>query len=147
LPGAGITLSGYGSRFANIDGKAVFTDVLPKDEIGYTATADGYESASSAVSVSETDVTIHISLNQATSLSMKPEQGCLIYPNPARSEIRVEIPGEGSVRIISLSGKTLLIQKIHNGLTTIDTSGLEPGIYILRAESGSKVFTRKLIIR
>ena len=147
LPGAGITLSGSGSRITNIYGKAVFTDVLPKDEIGYTVTADGFESASSTVSVSDTDVTIHISLDQATNVSMKPEQGCLIYPNPARSEIRVEIPWEGSVRIISLSGNTMLIQKIQNGLTTIDTSGLEPGIYILRAESGSKIFTRKLIIR
>jgi hypothetical protein len=147
VPGARVTLSGYGYRLTNIAGQAVFTDVLTVNELEFTVTAEGFENASGVVSLVDTDVMKHITLILATGVNERSEDRFWLYPNPARSVVHVQTSEEALVRIISLSGRTMLFRKVQNGQTTIQISHLEPGVYIFCAESGHEVYTRKLIIR
>ena len=147
LPGAEITLSGYGSRITDINGRAVFTDVLPMDEIGFTVTAEGYKDAGGVVSALDTDVMVHIEMDQVTIVSGKHAEKIRLYPNPAHSMVHVESFEDARVSIISLSGRTMLSQQVNPGCTSIRTDHLEPGLYLFTAETGDEIFTRKLIIR
>ncbi len=131
----------------NIAGQAIFTDVLMVNELEFTVTAEGFENASGVVSVVDSDVMKHITLILATGVNERSEYRFWLYPNPARSDVHIQTSEEALVRIISLTGRTMLFQKVQNGQTTIHMSHLEPGVYIFFAESGQEVFTRKLIIR
>ncbi|MEI8048694.1 MAG: PKD domain-containing protein [Bacteroidota bacterium] len=68
-----------------------------------------------------------------------------IYPNPAVSEISVNVKSEGNVKmqILDATGKTIVLQNITvpaNGkLLTIPVSGLTPGLYfmVIQDENGN----------
>ncbi len=55
-----------------------------------------------------------------------------IYPNPFADYIIVETPEDGSISIIDISGRTILIERIEMGKNHIDTSNLLKGAYFLK---------------
>ncbi|HQQ93181.1 MAG TPA: DUF4465 domain-containing protein [Bacteroidia bacterium] len=77
-----------------------------------------------------------------------PEAELNIYPNPAQDRLFIEYPRETllNVRLYDIRGKFVLESKpVHQNLSEIDLSALEPGYYELELEgSGFKTF-RKII--
>jgi len=74
-----------------------------------------------------------------------------IYPNPAYESTRIEISGmEGQtadLRILNSSGMQIRRESITTGKPAlIDTSELPEGLYLVRAEYGQMVYSRKLIV-
>ena len=76
-----------------------------------------------------------------------------IYPNPASELLHVDLgdmhSGTGCLKIVDITGKTLVIRDIQPGQTRyiLDISGLAGGIYlILREESGAIKDRAKLIV-
>jgi hypothetical protein len=73
-----------------------------------------------------------------------------IYPNPASSEINININNKTlkNIQILDISGKTILEKKINTleNKFTIDLSSLESGIYIVNLQTKKEVFSSKLII-
>lgn len=56
-----------------------------------------------------------------------------VYPNPAENELFVEFPSvQGSIRIVDLLGKEVLIDDTFNGYGLLDVSNLSAGVYVLR---------------
>ncbi|WP_435415428.1 DM13 domain-containing protein [Polaribacter aestuariivivens] len=71
-----------------------------------------------------------------------------VYPNPAKTEIRIQNMNANSaeIRIFNVLGKQVFYQK-KNALKVIDVSFLQPGIYMIKfsVENASK--TQKLVIQ
>lgn len=79
------------------------------------------------------------------------ENQLTIYPNPARRLFHIGLPPEeqGPVRlgIYDLSGKMVYnISFDHSGSLTVDIGhGIKTGMYILKLETGRKIYTGKII--
>ena len=69
--------------------------------------------------------------------------GSRIYPNPANNRLNLEVPGLTSYTLYDLSGRLL----IHSARpeTTVDLSGVHPGVYQLRIMVGGKMINRKIV--
>ncbi|MEM6643873.1 MAG: T9SS type A sorting domain-containing protein [Bacteroidota bacterium] len=74
--------------------------------------------------------------------------GIEVYPNPADQylKIRSSIDKEIDASIFNLFGQTLLQQSINEGANTVDTSSLQPGVYILELKTGDEVTRQKIIV-
>jgi PKD repeat protein len=75
----------------------------------------------------------------------------LIYPNPAREEVFIKpgIDGLVTISILDLSGKEVLLQNVNviaAETITIPLGQIEPGIYIVRFDSGKNRAYRKLVV-
>ena len=55
-----------------------------------------------------------------------------VYPNPATDNITVETYQKVTIEILNMQGQPIQQQKIQQGKTDIDISGLAKGVYILR---------------
>lgn len=74
--------------------------------------------------------------------------GFLIYPNPARDKITVELPGDvtsGELSVINPDGHIVLNCRLFNPKINIDISNLMRGIYILKITTRAHVSIEKLI--
>lgn len=78
----------------------------------------------------------------------------LSYPNPANGMITLEYESEGHLPsmlyLVNMSGQIIKHQSVDQSghvVATMDTSGLPPGMYILRLERNSKMLTSKIIVR
>jgi hypothetical protein len=90
------------------------------------------------------------STNQFTvnSLTEENPQGIKIYPNPASTEIYIDLTGSNeqieNLRIVSINGQ-LLIQSGKADL--INVSALSEGVYILQIElAGEEQISKKVLI-
>lgn len=65
-----------------------------------------------------------------------------LYPNPVNNELNIVFtPTESNTKahIIDVSGKTLISTTLNNnGVNTLNTESLSPGMYLLRIESSAK---------
>jgi len=85
-----------------------------------------------------------------------PAIGFSLYPNPARSAINIEIRDQNdpwSVEIINTLGKTLYSGTAGNerktvpvSVSTVDLTGFETGIYIIKVTCGEQVSIKKFIV-
>lgn len=75
-----------------------------------------------------------------------------VFPNPATGSIRVNssLLSEGaSIEVINLCGKSVILNKYSKKTSeaVIDLTGLSSGIYLLKAYTGCKTLSRKLVVK
>lgn len=76
-----------------------------------------------------------------------------MYPNPAQSQVAIEVLGEAlpmglSVSVFNYSGQQLLPeQPMPDGQTLLDLSSLPPGLYLCRLRSTQGVITYKKLVK
>jgi Secretion system C-terminal sorting domain len=77
-----------------------------------------------------------------------------IYPNPASTEVTIELVGyddfiDGQINIYNLIGQKLIVGKINvSQVNTINIANLPSGIYIIRLSNvNSDFYTEKLVVR
>jgi hypothetical protein len=80
------------------------------------------------------------------------QEGVTIYPNPSNGVFQVLLTGDfGSdvtIEVMSVNGSVVkTINAKNNGALTIDASNMSDGVYELRVRSGTRVATRKVIVR
>jgi len=92
-------------------------------------------------------------------LAANSGQQITIFPNPASTQIHINFnnysnlptgqAGENTVLSIrNILGEELLSKQIQNGITVIDVSGLQNGLYFAEIKTGNKqTVSRKLIIQ
>ncbi|MCB0621751.1 MAG: T9SS type A sorting domain-containing protein, partial [Saprospiraceae bacterium] len=71
-----------------------------------------------------------------------------VYPNPARSELNLDIPADmvvRSVQLFSANGASLKFSPTTDNYETIDISGLNPGMYFLSIETDEGVINKRFI--
>ena len=74
-----------------------------------------------------------------------------IYPNPATSGVRVELPftpaQNTQLSITNLSGQEVLRRELTEAITELDINSLNAGIYFLRVQSNNGLVTQKLVVQ
>lgn len=77
---------------------------------------------------------------------LKPE--IRIYPNPARTNIRIEGGSISNLSVVSIEGKRLQPRVNYKsaGIMELDVSNLQAGIYLLQFTNGDRVESRRIII-
>ena len=78
------------------------------------------------------------------------EEGVLLYPNPATSELNLVFattPEHASITLVSASGQIVHSQNISSSRFVIDVEKLIPGIYLAMVNARDKVSTKRVIIQ
>lgn len=70
-----------------------------------------------------------------------------VYPNPFQSELNILTVQDATLRVLDIGGRELRKMELHEGINTLDFSGLTPGVYVMRVESAAGVQTAKVIRR
>jgi len=68
-----------------------------------------------------------------------------IYPNPVTNNLFIRYDQVAEFRILSIIGKTVFEGRINRELTTVDVSGLCPGVYMIEIRHSGKSSIRKFI--
>jgi hypothetical protein len=83
-----------------------------------------------------------------------PEGQMLLYPNPATSKLYCNLPagsaGIQAIRIIDVTGRVVLNTQVmvpENGHVELNTANLQSGIYMVEANNGIGLVTRKSFIK
>jgi len=80
-----------------------------------------------------------------------PAAGILVYPNPARDELRIALPDtkeQAGISILDLGGRVVLQREVmpRHGRISIGLSALDKaGMYILRIRTGNGVYTQRIV--
>jgi hypothetical protein len=88
------------------------------------------------------------SLKFPVKITENEESGFLLYPNPARSKIIIEIPVylQGSIlSMYNISGKIMLSERVYSNRTELDVSNLPTGTYFIKMVVGKRVKIMKVI--
>lgn len=89
-------------------------------------------------------------MNLSTSTNtLQPAINWSIYPNPATSQVTVQVPkqtGTYQLELMSIDGRIIRQWQESNTSTTLNTNDLQPGMYLLRLATAGSQYTEKLII-
>lgn len=87
--------------------------------------------------------------DQMNSVSVTVGGKLSVYPNPAANNVFVEAPEAiKAVSITSIDGKVQTVQTVNGALkTTVNTSSLSNGIYIVSVETANTTYTHRLVIQ
>ena len=72
-----------------------------------------------------------------------------IYPNPAKTHIKLKVNGkEGALnlKIFDLKGQIVMRKEISQENNLINISSLKHGMYTIRAEGENSIYQRKLVV-
>mgnify|MGYP001796530102 CR=1 FL=1 len=70
------------------------------------------------------------------------------YPNPAIDQVTISLPiidENYNLQLLDLNGSVLRQQSISGGNQQFDLQGLPSGTYLLSAQSGDKVYTKRIL--
>lgn len=80
---------------------------------------------------------------------LKANAGTLkIYPDPSRDKITIltpEIPANGQLSVMDLTGREVIQQNLTNVSTSIDISSLPNGVYVVKLKEGNSVRVGKIV--
>lgn len=71
----------------------------------------------------------------------------LIYPNPASGKVTLCISQPASVTVVDRMGRIVLKHKCTAAVTTLDISGLAPGVYFIRMDNQPTATAHKLVVK
>ncbi|MBL7713213.1 MAG: T9SS type A sorting domain-containing protein [Chitinophagaceae bacterium] len=70
-----------------------------------------------------------------------------VFPNPAHSSLTIHTPGEGTLSLLDISGKTAWSAPASNTIQLLDISRLPKGYYTLRFSGERGELNKKLILQ
>jgi len=154
IQGATVMLDGYSFKISNESGEALFTEVIPADDIAYSVIADNFESKTGTTSVVDQDVNLDIVLNPLTGVLELSNESIHIYPNPTKDRLYVEVSDELSdgylLKIMDKIGAVVFEQQIENSTLVINLVDFtQKGLYYLQVIDleGSLIDTRKIVLQ
>lgn len=87
---------------------------------------------------------------RATGLSEMLAGQVRVYPNPARGVVNISLGAiiipPAKLKIIDLQGKLIMQFNLSQDINSINISGLEKGVYVLRISAEGFLQTKRLII-
>lgn len=87
--------------------------------------------------------TLEFMVKDYTNMEEFPINSMLIYPNPAHDYIKIESERKSEIKVYSVKGQIVLKQNINEGVSTIDISNLNSGVYFIDVDGN----INKLIVR
>lgn len=73
------------------------------------------------------------------------EENLRIYPNPFSDELEIFITTESTLSIKDFAGRKIYDLKANEGIISLNTSGLDPGIYIVCITNDEETIFKKII--
>jgi hypothetical protein len=73
-----------------------------------------------------------------------------VFPNPASGDvITLSLPDEAksTIRLLDATGKVVRTYQETGSSLRVNISGISNGLYLIRAEQGNSIYTRKLIVQ
>jgi hypothetical protein len=151
VEGAVVEFNGE-SRITDDNGVAMFADVAP-GIYTYTVSIDGnvaYESTVEASDlVSEQGFNDNVDVNVTMSITgiiNGSGADVAIYPVPSKDVVNIDNAQDAVMRLVDLSGKTVLTKEIETNHSTINVSSLPAGVYFIYLNNSDKVSTHKIIV-
>jgi hypothetical protein len=134
---SGITLTAIqsGANYTWVDCSNGNQPIAGANGQSYTPTANG----SYAVIVEQNGCTETSNCVAITTSGLEDVKAGLfrVYPNPASTEINVELDKTTAIRIVDIIGK-ILLELNGSSIYTIDVKDLTPGMYIIESAEGAK---------
>ncbi|GAA0876892.1 hypothetical protein GCM10009118_33020 [Wandonia haliotis] len=98
-------------------------------------TVDFEEDASCMYSI-QTAWTAPENCSSSTGMENNTEDQFLMYPNPVKDQLFIELVGTTTIQIYSVHGEVVLDQTGISGTSVVDVNGFAPGVYLIRMGSG-----------
>ncbi len=103
-----------------------------------------YNSTTSDASTWEVD-NIEVLGVLGTGISSNIESIVSVYPNPASDVLNIELEENSSVRLISLTGKVVMVSELVTGKNTLDVQQLPKGMYIVETKTKSGIISARKV--
>lgn len=124
----------------------VIKKILSSNRLLYTCTDPDSPAGTMYYRLKMLDKDGKISYSNIIRIHTKGSYQLQVGPNPLSDHLSISGLGKhGSVRLIDLSGRTLLKKEIRSQAISIDVSFLQKGIYLLEYFNGIQKQTRKVI--
>ena len=75
------------------------------------------------------------------------DKGMTVFPNPATENVTVTAPELNSVVLYNAFGQEVLKASANNGICNLDLSGLQRGLYLIKANTSTGNSIQKLILK
>ena len=75
------------------------------------------------------------------------EDAMEVFPNPANETVTVTAPGLNGVVLYNVLGQEVLKASASNGICNLDLSGMQKGLYLIKAETSMGNSIQKLILK
>ena len=69
-----------------------------------------------------------------------------LYPNPASSQITIELEGMQKVMVYNALGQTILNKEADSNMMQLDLSGLENGLYWVKVMTQNGMAMRRFVL-
>lgn len=140
-PAAGATITfAYGSTEADENGALYLS--LPYGQYSYTVSYEGYEDITGTVVVDGASENVYIDFLGIDNL----EKSLEMYPNPAKGSVYFKLETSAQISILDLSGKEVKTATINTS-GSINLTGINNGVYLIRIETDTETTTKRLIIK
>ncbi len=76
------------------------------------------------------------------------DRGIRLYPNPANDQLNIMLPSSAARSTISVydsRGAMVLKQEVNSADKAIDVARLSPGLYMVRVQSGAKIYSQSFV--
>jgi hypothetical protein len=77
-------------------------------------------------------------------------EGFMVYPNPAKEYIKIEIGqeliGVANVVLFDMHGRVVMEEAISEGITSLNVDGMKRGVYLVKITSTTIHKTVKIIL-
>ena len=98
-----------------------------------------------------TNTTLHTFVSEIPMTSVEEERQSppllfQVYPVPAKDFIYINNTEPLSIQVVDLLGSVHLIENISEGMTELDVSELNSGVYLIRANNGNVGDVKKIVI-
>jgi hypothetical protein len=72
-----------------------------------------------------------------------------VYPNPAADELHIQWPNytQANIQLIDAVGKTMITANVFGVNTTLSTSDVPAGVYVLRVNDGQSITTQQIVVQ
>ncbi|MCC2548635.1 S8 family peptidase [Hymenobacter sp. BT175] len=73
-----------------------------------------------------------------------------VYPNPARGQLRVEVPVSFAARelwLVNTLGQTVRQSAVSSATTLLNLQGLAAGVYVVQVRSSGATLTRRIVVQ
>lgn len=141
IEGANIQIAG---ETLTTSQEGLASTLLINGEYDFSISANEYLDYNDSLIVESNSVFISIAL-QPDKVSEVFENKLGIYPNPAKTFVKINSTVPSELEILSITGNTLISKTLKKGKEVINISFLQSGIYIIKLKDQTNLKTYKLL--
>jgi hypothetical protein len=92
------------------------------------------------------DTLIEAHFKLLTSVRDNDSPRMLVYPNPTKGSVNMELPKSAQVRIFDLQGRLQYEANLTSGKHLLNLQGLKPAAYLIKLQFEDEVITRRILV-